>query len=147
MTDLETDDFWAPEFIYEHRDDGSILMRQKGDLTGYLPTLADYLDKWADATPDQTWIARRSTDGDWVRITYAEARAKAKSIGAALLALGLGPDRPLLILSENSLEHALLGAACFYTGIPYAPLSPAYSLVSKDHLKLKDIAETLKSYV
>ena len=143
MTNLKTDDFWAPEFIYEHRDDGSILMRQKGDLTGYLPTLADYLDKWADATPDHTWIARRSTDGDWVRISYAEARAKAKSIGAALLALGLGPDRPLLILSENSLEHALLGAACFYTGIPYAPLSPAYSLVSKDHLKLKDVAETL----
>ena len=143
MTELSPDDFWSPEFVYDHRDDGSIVMAQKGALTGYLPTLADYLDKWADATADQTWIARRASGGDWQRITYAEAREKAKAIGGALLSLGLGPDRPLLILSENSLEHALLGAACFYCGIPYAPVSPAYSLVSKDHGKLKDIAATL----
>ncbi|MCI5111259.1 MAG: feruloyl-CoA synthase [Marivita sp.] len=143
MTDLKSDDFWNPEFTYDHREDGSIVMAQVGALTGYLPTLADYLDKWADATPDQTWIARRGASGDWVRISYADARTRAKSIGAALLGLGLGPDRPLLILSENSLEHALLGAACFYSGIPYAPISPAYSLVSKDHGKLRDIAATL----
>lgn len=136
-------DFWSPEFAYEHRADGTIVMQQKGALTGYLPTLADYLDKWADKTPDHTWIARRDKGGDWVRITYSAARKRARAIGAALLAMGLGPDRPLLIMSENSLEHALLGAACFYTGIPYAPVSPAYSLVSKDHAKLKDIVATL----
>ena len=141
--DLIDSDFWQPEFEVETRDDGTILMRQKGDLTGYLPTLADYLDKWADQTPDQTWIARRGADGAWVRITYGDARQQARHIGGALLALGLGPDRPLLILSENSLEHALLGAACFYVGIPYAPVSPAYSLVSKDHGKLRDIAAVL----
>jgi feruloyl-CoA synthase len=143
MSDLTAQDFWSPQFTYDHREDGSIVMMQTGALTGYLPTLADYLDKWADATPDRTWIARRGADGDWQRISYAEARSRAQAIGGALLALGLGPDRPLLILSENSLEHALLGAACFYTGIPYAPLSPAYSLVSRDHAKLKDIAATL----
>ena len=141
--DLIDSDFWQPEFEVETRNDGTILMRQKGDLTGYLPTLADYLDKWADQTPDQTWIARRGADGAWVRITYGDARQQARHIGGALLALGLGPDRPLLILSENSLEHALLGAACFYVGIPYAPVSPAYSLVSKDHGKLRDIAAVL----
>jgi len=142
-TDVNVADFWAPEFIYDHREDGSILMRQKGELTGYLPTLADYLDKWADATPNQTWIARRKDGGDWERVSYGEARDKARAIGGALLAMGLGPDRPLLVMSENSLEHALLGVACFYVGIPYAPISPAYSLVSKDHAKLKGIAETL----
>lgn len=141
--DLIDSDFWQPEFEVETRNDGTILMRQKGDLTGYLPTLADYLDKWADQTPDQTWIARRGADDAWVRITYGDARQQARHIGGALLALGLGPDRPLLILSENSLEHALLGAACFYVGIPYAPVSPAYSLVSKDHGKLRDIAAVL----
>jgi feruloyl-CoA synthase len=141
--DVSDSDFWQPEFEVETREDGTILMRQKGDLTGYLPTLADYLDKWADQTPDQTWIARRGADGAWVRITYGDARQQARHIGGALLALGLGPDRPLLILSENSLEHALLGAACFYVGIPYAPVSPAYSLVSKDHGKLRDIAAVL----
>ncbi|MCR9157261.1 MAG: feruloyl-CoA synthase [Rhodobacteraceae bacterium] len=136
-------DFWQPEFDIDTRDDGTILMRHKDELTGYLPTLADYLDKWADQTPGQTWIARRGDDGAWVKIAYGEAREKARCIGGALLALGLGPDRPLLVLSENSLEHALLGAACFYVGIPYAPVSPAYSLVSKDHGKLRDIAAVL----
>ncbi len=137
-------DFWSPEFDYEIRPDGTILMQQRAALPAYMPTLADYLDRWADATPDQPWIARRGADGEWVRITYGAAREQARRIGAALLEMGLGPDRPLLILSGNSLEHALLGAACFYTGIPYAPVSPAYSLVSKDHGKLKGIAETLQ---
>lgn len=143
-TSLHKNDFWQPEFTYEHRDDGTIVMAQTGALPAHLPTLADYLDKWADAAPDRTWIARRDRGGDWRRISYGAARQQAKAIGGALLAMGLGPDRPLLILSENSLEHALLGAACFYTGIPYAPLSPAYSLVSKDHGKLREIAATLR---
>lgn len=142
--DLNSLDFWTPRFEYEHRNDGTVIMRQEGALTGYLPTLADYLDKWADTIPHRTWIARRGADGDWVGICYGAARDKARAIGASLLAMGLGPDRPLLVLSENSLEHALLGAACFYTGIPYAPVSPAYSLVSEDHSKLKEIAEKLR---
>lgn len=137
-------DFWTPQFTYETRDDGTICMAQTEPLQDHLPTLADYLDKWADETPEQTWLARRKDGGDWERISYARAREAARAIGGALLELGLGPDRPLLILSENGLEHGLLGAACFYAGIPYAPLSPAYSLVSKDHAKLKGIAETLK---
>lgn len=140
----KTADFWDPAFVYDERADGTLIMRQKGSLPDHLPTLAGYLDKWADATPDHTWIARRGPDGAWVRISYGNARDRARSIGAALLGMGLGPDSPLLILSGNSLEHALLGAACFYVGIPYAPVSPAYSLVSKDHGKLKDIAANLK---
>lgn len=137
-------DFWDPTFAYQYREDGSILMRQTGALPDHLPTLADYLDKWADATPEQTWLARRGVDGEWLRITYGAARRKARQLGSVLLSMGLGPERPLLILSGNSLEHALLGAACFYTGIPYAPVSPAYSLVSKDHAKLKEIVQNLK---
>ena len=137
-------DFWEPTFSYECRADGTVIMRQEGELPDYLPTLADYLDKWADATPDKIWIARRGSNEAWVGITYGEARAHARAIGASLLSMGLGPERPLLIMSGNSLEHALLGAACFYSGIPYAPVSPAYSLVSKDHAKLKDIAATLR---
>ena len=139
-----TTEFWSPEFDIETRADGSIVMAQKGGLPDHLPTLADYLDKWADATPEQPWLARRNAEGGWRTVTYGEGRDLAQRLGAALLAKGLGPDRPLLILSGNSIEHALLGAACFYTGIPYAPVSPAYSLVSKDHGKLKDIAALLQ---
>ncbi len=141
---LDESDFWNPEFDIERRADGTIYMRQKGELPDHLPTLAGYLDKWADAAPDRTWIARRETGDGWRRISYGDARAQACVIGAALLRLGLGPDRPLLILSENSLEHALLGLACLYVGIPFAPVSPAYSLVSKDHAKLLGIARLLR---
>ena len=140
---ITSGDFWDPTFTYDHRNDGTVVMRQVGKLPDYAPLLADYMDKWADATPKATWIARRDIGGDWRHISYGEGRAQAKAIGAALLAMGLGPDRPLLILSENSLEHALLGMACAYVGVPYAPLSPAYSLVSTDHAKLRDIAALL----
>lgn len=128
--DAGSADFWSPEFVYDHRADGTILTRQVKELPDHLPTLADYLDKWADAAPERKWLARRANGGGWRYIEYGEGRSRARAIGAGLLELGLGPDRPLLILSENSLEHALLGIACAYVGIPYAPVSPAYSLLS-----------------
>ena len=148
MTANDASGFWSPEFEYEHRDDGSILMRQTEPLPDHLPTLASYLDKWADATPDATWMARRdhglTHNGNWHKITYGDARETARRLAASLLGMGLGPDRPLLILSENSLEHGLLALACSYVGIPYAPVSPAYSLVSTDHGKLKAITTLLQ---
>ena len=139
----ETADFWSPRYDYTFREDGTILMRHRDDLDDHMPVLADYFDHWADATPDRTWIARRQDGGDWRRISYGEGRAQVRALGAALLDLGLGPRRPLLILSENSLEHGLLGMACAYVGIPFAPVSPAYALVSTDHGKLRDIAALL----
>jgi feruloyl-CoA synthase len=144
MGSLDQTDFWSPRFDIETRDDGTILMQQADPLPAHMPTLADYFDKWADATPDQVWIAQREAGGDWRRITYGDGRDAARRIGASLLTMGLGPNKPLLILSGNSLQHALLAAACFYVGIPYAPVSPAYSLISKDHGKLRDIAALLK---
>ncbi|MCR8827828.1 feruloyl-CoA synthase [Pseudosulfitobacter koreensis] len=135
--------FWAPTFDYETRADGTILMRQQEPLPTHPQLLADYLDHWASVAPDRTWIARRKDGGDWQRVSYAQARDKARRLGAALLDLGLGHDRPLLILSENSLEHALLGLAAVYVGVPYAPLATAYSLVSEDHGKIREIAALL----
>ncbi len=136
--------FWEPEFEFEHRKDGTILMRQVGALEDYLPTLADYLDHWAHTAPDRPWLARRDDAGAWQAISYGDARDQALRLGAGLLELGLSPERPLLILSENSLEHGILGLACAYVGIPYAPVSPAYSLVSKDHAKLRDVANVIQ---
>jgi feruloyl-CoA synthase len=141
---LQDTRFWTPRFEIAHRADGSVLMRQSDPLPEHLPLVADYLDHWADKTPDATWIARRDAGGDWRRISYGQARDMAQRLGAGLLARGLGPDRPLLILSENSLEHALLAMGCIYVGIPFAAVSPAYSLVSKDHGKLRDIAALLR---
>lgn len=144
MSSLDPTDFWSPNFDIVTREDGTILMQQPEPLPDYLPTLADYLDKWAEATPDAPWLAQRDNGGEWRKISFGEARDMARRIGASLRAMGLGPDKPLIILSGNSLEHALLGAACFYVGIPYAPISVAYSLVSKDHAKLKGIAALLQ---
>lgn len=143
MTDTK-DLFWSPRFAYDRRDDGTVYMRQVEALPDFLPTIADYLDLWADTTPDQPFLARRAQGGAWQRLTFGEVRAQARALGAGLLELGLGPDRPLLILSENSLEHALLGLAALWVGVPYAPVSPAYALVSDDHGKLKGVARTLQ---
>ncbi|TVP72509.1 MAG: feruloyl-CoA synthase [Rhodobacteraceae bacterium] len=144
MTHIDPERFWQPEFDITHREDGSILMCQTDPLPAHLPVVADYLDHWADKTPDATWIARREKGGEWRRISYSEARDTAQRIGAALLARGLGPERPLLILSQNSLEHALLAMGCIYVGIPFSAVSPAYSLVSQDHAKLRAIAALLR---
>ena len=136
-------DFWTPEFNITQRPDGTILMANADTLMGYLPTLADYLDKWAADTPDTIFLGCRDEQGQWETITYAEALHQTRCVASALLALGLCADRPLVILSKNSLAHAVMGLACLYVGIPYAPVSPAYSLLSQDHKKLKDIAQLL----
>ncbi len=140
---MERSRFWAPEFDYERRPDDTVLMWQKEPLEAHPQLLADYLDHWATEAPDRTWLARRNATGDWQRVSYSAAQTAVRALGAGLLGLGLGPERPLLILSENSLEHALLGFAAMYVGIPYAPLATAYSLVSTDHAKVRDIAALL----
>ena len=144
MTSQSTQKFWQPELSVSRAPDGVIHIAQKSPLPAHDQILADYLDKWATKTPERRFLARRDNQGAWRYITYEEARDKARIIGAHLLQQGLGPDKPLLILSENSLEHGLLGLACTYVGIPFAPVSPAYSLVSKDHAKLKAIATLLQ---
>ena len=143
MAQSEQPDFWSPRFRIEKRDDGTVFMEQTEPLAQALPTIADYLDHWADADPERLWLARRDRSGAWVHLTYGEARLRARALGAVLLSLKLGPGRPLLILSENSIEHAICALACAYVGVPFAPVSPAYSLLSKDHRKLRDIAALL----
>ncbi|KQI67497.1 feruloyl-CoA synthase [Loktanella sp. 3ANDIMAR09] len=138
-----TDRFWTPHFAYDRRADGTILMRQTDPLPDHPQVMAAYLDHWAQTAPDRTWIARRGPDDDWITVTYAQALDAARRLGAGLLDLGVTADRPLLILSENSLEHALLGLAAAYVGVPFAPVAVPYSLVSQDHGKLRDIAATL----
>jgi feruloyl-CoA synthase len=81
--------------------------------------------------------------GDWRHISYAQALASARSIGQALLDRGLNAERPVAILSENDLEHALLALGCLYAGVPYCPVSPAYSTVSQDYDKLRHVLTTL----
>ncbi|RYG14792.1 MAG: feruloyl-CoA synthase [Burkholderiales bacterium] len=110
--------------------------------------MTDRLIHWARETPGRTFVARRmknpdGTLGEWTRISFEEALAHARSIGQALLDRGLSAERPVAILSENSLEHAMLALGCIYAGVPYCPVSPPYSLVSQDFDKLRHVLQTL----
>ena len=127
---------------------GTRYMRADQPLEPHAHRLTDRLVHWAQTTPERTFMARRvrnadGTTGDWRRITYAQALASARSIGQALLDRGLSAERPVAILSENDLEHALLALGCLYAGVPYCPVSPAYSTVSQDYDKLRHVLSTL----
>lgn len=117
-------------------------------LNDYAQRITDRLLHWAQAAPDRSFMARREqhpdgSTGDWQHLSYAQALQGARRIGQALLERGLSAERPVVILSENSLEHALLSLGCIYAGIPYCPASPAYSTISQDYDKLRHIFETL----
>ncbi len=134
----------SPEVRFEHLPDGTIHIRPTGTLPPYPARITARLEHWAAHAPDRVFLARRDRGGDWRRVTYAEAFATVRRIGQALLDRSLSPERPVAILSGNAIEHALLGLAAMHVGVPYAPISPAYSLVSKDYLKLAAIIKTLR---
>lgn len=125
------------------RDDGSILVRSSQELQSYPNTATDRLWHWAATKPDATFLAKRGADGEWFRLSYAETSKRVEAIAQALLDRGLSADRPVVILSENDLEQALLGLAAMHVGVPFAPISPPYSLLSKDFGKLRHALELL----
>jgi len=127
---------------------GTHYLRADQSLPAFPERITDRLVHWAQTRPDQTVFARRTKNadgsaGDWRHITFAQALDAARRIGQGLLNRGLSADRPVLILSENDLEHALLALGCVYAGIAYCPTSPAYSLVSQDFDKLHHVVKTL----
>jgi len=124
-------------------DRGRIFLRSTEALAPYPARLTECLLKWANVCPERTFVAKRNAAGTWRRISYGEALGYARGIGQALLDRGLSAERPLMILSENDLEHALLALAALHVGIPYAPISPAYSLISQDHERLRFISRLL----
>ena len=126
-----------------HRADGTMLLRSTEPLGAFPARLTDRLAHWAAAAPDRVFVARRGAGGAWIEITYAQMLDRAQRVGQALLAHGLSPERPIAILSGNDLEHLTLALGAMWVGIPYAPVSPAYSTVSKDFGKLRQILGTL----
>ena len=131
------------EVIVDRRADGTIHLRSPHALAPYPDKLTERLEHWAVAAPERAFMAQRDATGGWRAITYAETLVRARRIGEALLRRNLSPERPIVILSGNDIEHALLGLAANYVGIPYAPISPAYSLISSDFAKLRAIVDLL----
>ena len=123
----------------DRRADGTLLLRSPHPLTAYAPKLTERLVHWAGEAPARTFIAQRDASGGWRRLSYGDAHLRVRAIGQALLERGLSAERPLAILSDNDIEHALLALACMHVGVAYVPVSSAYSLVSTDHAKLKQV--------
>jgi feruloyl-CoA synthase len=125
------------------RPDGGFLLRSPTPLAPYSRCVGDWLVQWAQRRPQRIWLAERGPAG-WRTVTYAQGLEKARAAGAALVRRELGITRPLVILSDNSIDHALLAVGAQLVGVPYAPISPAYSLLSSDHAKLRAIVSLLE---
>ncbi len=128
--------FGALDPVVETRPDGVVLVRSANPLPPYAPSLVERLEHWARLAPDRTFLAERAADGRWRTLTFGAANETILHIGAALLARGLSVERPVLILSGNSIDHGLLSLAGMAVGAPTCPISTAYSLISKDLGKL-----------
>jgi feruloyl-CoA synthase len=127
---------------------GTHYLQAEQALAPYPERLTDRLQQWAQTRPAQTFMARRvkladGTLGDWQHINYTQDWHTARCIAQALINRGLSAERPVVILSENSLEHALLALGCMVAGVPYVPTSPPYSLISQDFDKLKHVLRTV----
>lgn len=127
---------------------GTRYLRADRPLVSDVKRITDRLIYWATIAPSRTFLARRvrnndGSTGDWRHITYSEALQHARSIGQGLLDRGLSSERPLVILSENGIEHALLALGSLYVGVPHCSVSPAYSTISRDFAKLRHVMTTL----
>ena len=127
---------------------GTRYLKAEQPLQPFAERMTDRLEHWAQTKPDHSFMARRvkqvdGTPGEWQHITYAQAWQTARCIAQGLIDRGLSAERPVVILSENSLEHALLSLGAMVAGVPFVPTSPPYSLVSVDYDKLKHVLRTV----
>ncbi|MFN5683746.1 feruloyl-CoA synthase, partial [Bradyrhizobium sp.] len=135
--------FNDPVVNVERRDDGTIYLRPTQPLGDYPLRITDRLHHFAKATPQRVFMAERVGPEGWRELSYATLLAASRHIASGLLARGLSPDRPVMILSGNSIDHALVAFGSLYAGVPFCPVSPAYSLVSRDYGKLAYLMKLL----
>ena len=137
-----------PSVTVDRRADGSIVI-----ISNHAPgqgprSIGALLAERAAAHPDRPYILQRAPNhGPWGGVTYGEARRAADGIAQALLDRGLSAQDSVMVLSANSVDHALVMLGCYTAGVPIAPISPAYSLISSDHAKLKHCFATVRPKV
>ena len=130
----------APSDTVVRRDgNGVTYLESPFPLAAYAVKLTERLELWAAAAPDRTFLAERNASGDWRRVSYRETLAAVRNLAQAILDRQLSPDRPIVILSGNSIDHALLALAAMYVGVLYAPVAPAYSLQAREFTTLRQI--------
>src|SRR5690348_5857731 len=134
---------FAPATVQVERKNGNTYLRSPQKLAPYARCVTEWLVQWSDKEPNRTFLAERKGEG-WRKLGYRETYGAVRRIAQALLDQGLNPQRPVAILSDNGIDHALLALGAMHVGIPIAPISPAYSLMSQDHGKLKYIFELVR---
>ena len=137
--------FATPEIVADRRADGSIWLRSTTLLQQDDRCVGDWLEHWARQKPEKIFLGERAgVDTSWSTVTYKDALRQVRSVAAWILAQGLSAEHPLVILSDNSIDHALFALAAMHVGVPAAAISPAYSLMSKDFDKLKSMIRLLE---
>lgn len=137
---------------HSHLPDGGFILTSPLPLNDYGLNICEFLHYWADEAPERTFIAERdkaaarggAKNGAWRALSYAQTLGAVRSIATGLLTRLEPAGDPVMLLSDNSIEHALMQLACMYVGIPVAPISPAYSLLSQDLARLRHIADLLR---
>src|SRR5262249_15837428 len=131
------------DVVCEHSADGTIHLTSPHALAPYPAKLTEPLEYWAAAAPERTYLAQRAATSGWRKMSYGATLDEVRRIGAALLRRDLSPERPIAILSGTAIEHGLIGLAAMYVGIPCAPISPAYALISNDFERLRSIIDLI----
>ncbi|MHC2467486.1 feruloyl-CoA synthase [Bradyrhizobium embrapense] len=136
--------FATPAIVAVGRDDGSILVRSTTPLKEGARCVGDWLEHWARQAPDRIFLGERANaELPWSTVSYREALGIVRRAASWILAQGLSTERPLVILADNGIDHALLALAAQHVGVPSAAISPAYSLMSRDFDKLKSMISLL----
>ena len=127
----------------EQRSDGTLLLRSNAEMGDVVDTSADWLHRWSDEAPERIFLAERSGAG-WREETYQSTLQKVRAIAASLLARGMGPHTPILIMSGNGVDHGLLTLAAHYVGVPTAPIAEQYALIPAARERLEHAISLVK---
>ena len=144
MSERTLPQFAPAEVDVEHLPGGGFILRSPMQLEPCAANICSYLVDWAELAPRRTFLAERSASGDWRRISYSETLVAVRALAQALLDRGASVERPVMILSGNSIENGLLQLASMFVGLPVSPISPAYGLMSSDFGKLRFVFDLVK---
>ena len=145
--DAASDIFAPPLVAVERLADGGMVLRSPVPLAEPARSLCVMLERWAREAPERAFLAERAgarPGEDWRTMSYGDAHAQARALAQALIDRGLDPQRPILVLAENGIDHALVMLGAMLAGVPVAPVSTAYARLSRDFAKLRYVAETVR---
>ncbi|MEP6916602.1 MAG: feruloyl-CoA synthase [Acidobacteriota bacterium] len=134
----------TPDTVVRRDSHGVVYAHSPHALGSYPARLTDRLALWAERTPERPFLAERDSRGAWRSISYRETLRRVRWLSQSILDRNLSCERPIVILSGNSIEHGLLALAAMYSGVPYAPIAPAYSLLSREYATLRALWASLR---